>query len=495
MKLDKKRTVFYFSFATALACSAYLVYRLSTSGQTAGLTADLATCSLFLGLALIVIFVNQRNRDNEIDRAFDAAVRLSKGMNLELEPGSELEFALQEASDYMAEKAALAQKISFGKIPKNFEARSEEDHFGKSFFEMIRTLNEKYSTETLLDDIAREKKALIDAIQNAVDGDLLAEADISGAHTGEIAAAVNLLIQKYSRFVESVKNILVDLSASAISSDESLQQIISAGTAENQQLSRTASAADDLAREVQELAREQKRAAELSSDLRGKMRRGAHTTDESIQAMLRVRNRSQEISKRIKKLAERTQKIGQLSLDLETLVDQIQLVSLNASLRSSKEFQNEFSPVANEVQKISERSSRLSNELSQSARSLNSETQELVTTMEETTQEIINGSELAERLAQSLVELQRLTAELADISESNDSAAQLSLKSTRDSVAAIKSIQEVSRLIENTSRRLADSIRTISTLTSRLQTESSRMRTSLHSANSNLFKESSIFVN
>jgi twitching motility protein PilJ len=186
-------------------------------------------------------------------------------------------------------------------------------------------------------------------------------------------------------------------------------------------------------------------------------------SDDNIRSMATIRTRVQETAKRIKKLGERAQEIGQITELIDDLSDRTGLLALNASLRAAADGNETegFGLVAEEVERLAERSNRLTMQISHLTQTINLETKEVVASMEETIQEVITGSSLADKAGRSLIDLERIAEQLSGLLNTISSSSEFSVKSSEDIANAMSGISEVTALVQSGSKRAAASVRTL----------------------------------
>jgi twitching motility protein PilJ len=179
-----------------------------------------------------------------------------------------------------------------------------------------------------------------------------------------------------------------------------------------------------------------------------------------------IRKQVQETAKRIKKLGERSQEISQIVGLLDDLSDRTSLLALNAGLQASTagESGDGFARVADEVERLAERSNRLTQQIAGLAQTIQSETKDVVASMEETIHEVVVGSTLADKAGGALVEIEQVSQRLAALLQSISESAKQQAKSSEDISSAMENISKVTELVQTGSQRAAGSAKMLVSL-------------------------------
>jgi twitching motility protein PilJ len=153
---------------------------------------------------------------------------------------------------------------------------------------------------------------------------------------------------------------------------------------------------------------------------------------DNIGAMNSIRKQVRETAKRIKKLGERSQEISQIVGLLDDLSDRTSLLALNAGLQAATagESGDNFARVADEVERLAERSNRLTQQIAGLAQTIQSETKDVVASMEETIHQVVVGSTLADKAGGALVEIEQVSQRLAALLQSISESAKQQAKSS-----------------------------------------------------------------
>ncbi len=189
-------------------------------------------------------------------------------------------------------------------------------------------------------------------------------------------------------------------------------------------------------------AAESSSVAERSVDIASK---GAVIVQNTIDGMDKIRGQIQETAKRIKRLGESSQEIGDIVSLINDIADQTNILSLNAAIQASMagDAGKGFAVVADEVQRLAERSGAAAKQISALVKTIQSDTNEAVMSMEQTTAEVVQGTRLAQDAGVALGEIESVSKSLAEIIENISDAARQQAASAGRISNTMKSIQEI----------------------------------------------------
>jgi len=392
-----------------------------------------------------------------------AAHRLAQGELLGHSESPELLASLLDISAYLAERSSHAMRIETGDLSANVQLRSDADVLGMAMQDMTERLREVVGTEETRGSLQKSVIKLLDEVSEVSAGDLTVQADVGPEITGEIANAFNSMTRNLRSLIKQVKDVTVQVGSSANAISDTTEQLAKGSVAQASQISRTTTAISGMAIEIQEVSKNASLSAQVAAESLTSSRSGMKAANDNINAMNSVRKQVQETAKRIKRLGERSQEIGQIVTLIDDLSDRTGLLALNASLQASAagESGNGFAVVAEEVERLAERSNQLTQQISSLTQTINIETKEVVASMEETIHEVVVGSTLADKAGQSLIEIERVSSTLAELLRSISDSAKVQAKSSEDISNSMASISEVTGLVQSGSRRAAESVRVL----------------------------------
>lgn len=451
---------------TLLACASYL--ELTESGLAGAVTIFLAAFTAIFALAACQLENSRLVRERKT--AVEAANLLSQGQFFKQADG-ELMDSLQSVSDYIREKIRLTSHIAEGRLNENFAPLSDSDELGRSMQNMVTNLRHSVQSQESRDRLHDSVVKLLDEVSGVSEGDLTVHADVGPEITGAIADAFNSMTENLRRLIRQVKDITNQVGTSAESISDTTEQLARGSVVQASQITRTTAAIAKMASQIQEVSENAEMSSKVASDSLNKARSGTKAAADNINAMRCVRKQVQETSKRVKRLGERSQEIGQIVAMIEDLSDRTSLLALNASLQASASGQAgaAFASVAEEVERLAERSNKLTRQISTLTQTINLETKEVVASMDDTIREVVIGSTLADKAGQALFGIETTSIKLADLLRSITDSAKYQAKSSEDISNAMASISEVTEIVENGSKRAAGSVRSLVRLSEELQ--------------------------
>lgn len=448
--------------------------------------------------SLIVTNVLNIKAQNRIEAATAIAHHLSNGEVYDdfSDDEDELTFTLKASSDYLIEKAAITDRISRGDFSVDIVPRSDADAVGNSLRNMVRRLRDSIQTQEERERLERSIKKLLEEVSEVAAGDLTVQAEVSSEMTGAIARSFNYMTTELRSLIKQVKDVTFQVSNSANAINDTTEQLERGSEAQSSQISRTHAAIAGMALQIQEVSENAALSAQVAADSLSNARYGTKAVQDNINAMISIRKQVQETAKRIKKLGERSQEISQIVSLIDDLSDRTSLLALNASLQASSagEAGKGFALVAEEVERLADRSNRLTQQIGALSQTIQSETKDVVASMEETIHEVVIGSTLADKAGQTLVEIELVSTRLAELIQSISESAKRQAESSDDISKAMAHISKVTELVQIGSKRAADSVKMLVELSDELRGSvapfklpEDRNSRRVHPSDSNLF--------
>jgi twitching motility protein PilJ len=312
---------------------------------------------------------------------------------------------------------------------------------------------------------------LLDELADLADGDLTVQATVTESFTGAIADSINFSIDQTREVVSQINATATRVSDAAIGTQESVVELEKAAQKQSQEIVDVSSAVDDMAVSIDRVsynAAESTSVAERSVEIANN---GTSVVQNTIGGMEKIRGQIQETAKRIKRLGESSQEIGDIVNLINDIADQTNILSLNASIQASMagEAGRGFAVVADEVQRLAERSGAAAKQIAALVKTIQSDTNEAVISMENTTSEVVQGARLAQDAGVALDEIEGVSKSLAEIIGNISDAARQQAASAGKISDTMKSIQETTSQTTESTRTIVASVGNFSNMTDELR--------------------------
>ena len=286
---------------------------------------------------------------------------------------------------------------------------------------------------------------LLDELGDLADGDLTVNATVSEDFTGAIADSVNFAIDQLRLLVSAINTTALQVAGSSQDTQMTAMHLADASEHQAQEIAGASAAVNEIAVSIDQVsmnAIESAAVAERSVDIAVN---GGDVVQRSIEGMNIIRDQIQETAKRIKRLGESSQEIGDIVSLINDIADQTNILALNAAIQASMagEAGRGFAVVADEVQRLAERSASATKQIEGLVKAIQSDTNEAVISMEQTTSEVIRGAGLAQDAGVALDEVQKVSRNLADLIQNISSEARQQAASAGHISNTMNVIQEI----------------------------------------------------
>ncbi|TRX73554.1 methyl-accepting chemotaxis protein [Pseudomonas mangiferae] len=286
---------------------------------------------------------------------------------------------------------------------------------------------------------------LLDEIADLADGDLTVAATVTEDFTGAIADSINYSIDQLRDLVETINMTAVQVAAAAQETQATAMHLAEASEHQAQEIAGASAAINEMAVSIDQVsanASESTAVAERSVAIANKGNEVVHNT---ITGMDNIREQIQDTSKRIKRLGESSQEIGDIVSLINDIADQTNILALNAAIQASMagDAGRGFAVVADEVQRLAERSSAATKQIEALVKTIQTDTNEAVISMEQTTSEVVRGARLAQDAGVALEEIEKVSKTLAALIQNISNAARQQASSAGHISNTMNVIQEI----------------------------------------------------
>jgi twitching motility protein PilJ len=340
-----------------------------------------------------------------------------------------------------------------------------------------KSLNVRRTSEVRVRENERNQEAimrLLDELSSLADGDLTVQATVTEDITGAIADSINYAVEALRELVTTINDSAIQLDGAAKQTQGAAAHMAKASGAQSRQISAASESMAEMASSIEEVSGNSERCSDVARYSVDIAHKGGDAVRRTIDGMNTIRETIQETSKRIKRLGESSQEIGNIVELINDIAEQTNILALNASIQASMagEAGRGFAVVADEVQRLAERAANATKQIEVLVRTIQTDTNEAVVSMERSTTDVVGGALLAENAGAALEEIEQVSNQIANLVQ-NISA------SARQQAVASGNISKNMHVVREISTQTAEGSTATSTSIAKLATLSAQLRKSV----------------
>ncbi|HEV3240652.1 MAG TPA: methyl-accepting chemotaxis protein [Casimicrobiaceae bacterium] len=258
---------------------------------------------------------------------------------------------------------------------------------------------------------------LLNEMGNLADGDLTVQASVTEDVTGAIADSINFTIEELRTLVKGINNATDQVAKATTDAQAVSNRLFEASQRQNKEIQQASASVLQMAQSINEVSQSAAQSARVAQQSLAAAEKGGQAVQNQIAGMNEIRTQIQDTAKRIKRLGESSLEIGEIVELISDITEQTNVLALNAAIQaaSAGEAGRGFTVVAEEVQRLAERSAEATKQIDAIVKTIQADTQDAVAAMEKSTVGVVEGTKLSDAAGQALDEIRRVSRELAEL--------------------------------------------------------------------------------
>ncbi len=312
---------------------------------------------------------------------------------------------------------------------------------------------------------------LLDEMGDLADGDLTVHAEVRENITGAIADSINYTIDSLRDLVTGINRASEQVNSATGAAQGTSVALLEAAELQSQQISETSEAVSNMTRSILQVSTNASQASQVAQRSLEAATQGSQAVQNTIAGMNGIREQIQETSKRIKRLGESSQEIGEIVELISDITEQTNILALNAAIQaaSAGEAGRGFTVVAEEVQRLAERSSEATKQIGAIVKTIQTDTNSAVAAMEKSTEGVVEGARLSDEAGRALTEIETVTNNLARLIQSISAATEAQTQVASVVSSNMKQIQEITTLTTEGTKQTTASVGELTKLAEELR--------------------------
>jgi twitching motility protein PilJ len=293
-------------------------------------------------------------------------------------------------------------------------------------------------------------------------GDLTVRAKVTEDVTGAIADAINSTIEELRRLVTGINSAAQQVTSATAEAQSVSGQLLQAAQKQANEIQGTGQSVAEMTVSMHQVSKSAADSASVAKTSLAAAEKGSHAVQNAIRGMNDIREQIQETSKRIKRLGESSQEIGEIVQLISDITEQTNVLALNAAIQaaSAGEAGRGFTVVAEEVQRLAERSGEATRHIGAIVKSIQRDTQDAVEAMERSTRGVVDGTKTADEAGDALRDIEQISNRLAELIGGISNSTQQHAGAAAKVAANMKAILAITQLTtEGTKKTAASSAR------------------------------------
>ena len=374
----------------------------------------------------------------------------------------------------------------------NLDARAtvySQDEFGllaSEFNDMLQgiaqitteTQRKAQEQEQAKEELQRQVIRLLDDVEGAARGDLTVQAEVTADVLGAVADSFNLTIQNLREIVGQVKLAAQQVSQGSADNETFARALSQDALRQAEELAVTLNSVQVLTDAIQRVAESAREAESVARSASDTAQKGGEAVERTVAGILEIRQTVAETTRKVKRLAESSQEISKIVALISQIASRTNMLALNASIEAARagEAGRGFAIVADEVRQLADRVAKALKEIEQIVRQIQSDTGSVMTAMEEGTQQVIQGTKLAEQAKRSLEDIVQVSNRIDALVGSITADTVQQTETSRAVAAVVQSVELTAQEPSREAQRVSGSLQNLVQVAGELQTSVERFQ-------------------
>ena len=462
------------------------------------LTTEAVSGEIIVGCSTAVI--NEQIRQVRLQALFLALGMLAFGVVAALwlaqtivKPLKELSKAAQKVGEGdLTQSVRVKTNDEVGTLSIAFNAMVEKIRESMIIANDNRTQAEEQASriQTIMNQVSEQSEYLAESIQTMLQSvEQLAVGDLTQHVKAEKHDEIGRLFNGYNAAVENMRQLVAQVVEAVEATNESsghiyriTEQTMNNIREQSTQTRNVAAAMEEMTVVIGENTRQASLAAHQAAQASDDARRSGSVIEGMIKNVGEVSSVVKESAARIEALGRSSEQIGEIVSVIEEIADQTNLLALNAAIEAARagEQGRGFAVVADEVRKLAERTQKATKEIGTMIRSIQSNTTEVVISMNKGTKLVEESGSLAGQTSEALNEIISKTMHVSDIVSQLASASEQQAATSNDVAQSIESISNSAERSANAAATISQTAANLSYLTQDLHKLVGTFRLSVH---------------
>ena len=300
------------------------------------------------------------------------------------------------------------------------------------------------------EELQRRTLELLREVDPISQGDLTITAKVTPDSIGTLADSYNFIVRSLRKTVLQVKEAAEQMDSTTQTNVSSVQGLSEDASRQLDEITEALEQVEQMRIAIQKVEVNAAQAEVAAVEAAETVNAGDAAMNRTVEGIQSIRATVAETAKKVKHLGESSQKISTVVELISTFAAQTNMLALNASIEASRagEEGRGFAVVAEEVRGLAQQSAQATEEIRALVANIQIETNEVVSAMEEGTEQVVMGTKLVDETRQSLNKINEASTQIGNLVAA---IAQATVVQTETAETVTQTVQEVAQIANKTS--------------------------------------------